>query len=468
MTILRTWTARGVEFAKTDTGVVALINLLLAFVAFGKDLLQAAVFGTSPTADALTLAFFIPDTVGNNVIAFAIGVTCVPMFSKLLASGERERYRRMFRQLTRVLVSVSGVILLGLYLWQEPVLRLLGSGMEPDAAGLTHGLLRLLLPTMLLFPLCTIMSGALQAQGEFQKPALGPVLFNAGYLLALVAVLIWRPSQETGAWWTAFGIVGGVVLMGAMLARALWGGRERELEREVGGLSGRTATGGLSEAGDLKRVWLAFTPYLLILASQQFVYLFERHVASTIGSGVIAGLNYAFRLSQFPNWVFVSAMTTVMLPALARAVAQRNTLDLRKVMNRAFRLTLGVTVPVALVLFFFRTPILALLFQHGSFDGDSLRTTADILAGYSLAIIGVALANVGLRYCMAVERMKAPLVTGLLAMGVNIAFDYCGAPRFGAAALGYGAAVGAWVNAGLLLLVLRRDLQKTGDKGVAQ
>nr|WP_283809180.1 lipid II flippase MurJ [Tumebacillus amylolyticus] len=430
---------------------------MLAFVAFGKDLLQAAVFGTSPTADALTLAFFIPDTVGNNILAFAIGVTCVPMFAKLLAAGEADRFRRMFRQLCLYALGISSALLLAIYWFQESLLELLGSGMEPEVASLTHGLLRLLLPTMLMFPLCTIMTGALQARGSFKIPALGPVLANAGYLAGLVLILIVRPAQETGAWWTAMGIVVGVLLMGALLARALFSER----------VSRPRLARSLEHADDLKRVWRAFAPYLIILFAQQFVFMVERHVASTIGSGVIAGLNYAFRLSQFPNWVFVSAMTTVMLPALSRAVAARDTGDLRNVMRNALQVTLLVTVPVALIFFFFRTPILSLLFQHGSFDRQSLETTSEIMAGYSLAIIGVALTNVGLRYCMAVERMKAPLLIGLAAMAVNIGCDLYGAPRFGPAALGYGAACGAWVNAGLLLLVLARDLQKTGAKGAS-
>jgi putative peptidoglycan lipid II flippase len=110
-------------------------------------------------------------------------------------------------------------------------------------------------------------------------------------------------------------------------------------------------------------------------------------------------------------------------------------------------------------------PIVALLLQHGSFDHESLRTTADILAGYSLSIVPQALAAVGLRYYMAVERMRVPAVLGLLAMLVTIGCDLLGAPKFGPAALGYGAACGAWVNALAILLFLNGDLQKQGRMG---
>ncbi|WP_245884414.1 murein biosynthesis integral membrane protein MurJ [Tumebacillus permanentifrigoris] len=456
---MRAWYARGVAFAKQDAGMLALINLLLATVAFGKDLLQAAFFGTSAAADALTLAFFIPDTLGNNLMAFAIGVACVPMFCKLLVQGETGRLRRVFLQLCVYAVLLSSLSCLLVFVLRDPVLQLLGSGMDADVFALTRSLLNLLLPTMVLFPLCMIASGALQAQGNFKVPALGPVLFNTGFLLALVLLLIVKPEQEQGAWWTAIGIAAGVVGMTALLARAFFqsGGREW--------FSSAVWRGLWREQDDLLRVVRTFAPFLLILFCSQFVYMVERHVASLLGSGTIAGLNYAFRLAQFPNWVFVAALTTVLLPAMARAVGERNPAQVRVALTRAIKITLLLTVPMSLVLYLGRVPIVALLLQHGSFDHESLRTTADILAGYSLSIVPQALAAVGLRYYMAVERMRVPAVLGLLAMLVTIGCDLLGAPKFGPAALGYGAAVGAWVNALAILLLLNGDLQKQGRMG---
>ncbi|HET6872195.1 MAG TPA: hypothetical protein VFH42_04320, partial [Sporolactobacillaceae bacterium] len=61
-----------------------LMNLMLAISAFFKDVAFAHYFGTSSTADAYTLGFFIPDMIGNNLIAAALGVACIPIFSRLL------------------------------------------------------------------------------------------------------------------------------------------------------------------------------------------------------------------------------------------------------------------------------------------------------------------------------------------------------------------------------------------------
>src|SRR4051812_31685347 len=75
-------------------GIVALLNGAVALLAFVKDVLLASYFGTSVQADGLTLAYFLPDTIGSTLIASAIGVSCVPVFSKAFACGGRERLGR--------------------------------------------------------------------------------------------------------------------------------------------------------------------------------------------------------------------------------------------------------------------------------------------------------------------------------------------------------------------------------------
>ncbi|MGZ6505465.1 MAG: lipid II flippase MurJ, partial [Tumebacillaceae bacterium] len=166
MALLGNLYRRVLSLLSGDAGGVALINLVLAVLAFGKDLVQADFFGTSSSSDALTLAFFIPDTIGNNLLAFALGVACVPMFCKLLVQGDRKRLQRLLLQVTVYAVVVSLVLSVLLYFYSDQVLHAIGSGMEPDVFALCRHILILLLPTIVLVPLCMIGSAALQAMGS--------------------------------------------------------------------------------------------------------------------------------------------------------------------------------------------------------------------------------------------------------------------------------------------------------------
>src|SRR4051812_21838057 len=75
-------------------GVVALLNGSVALMAFVKDVLLASYFGTSVQADGLTLAYFLPDMIGNTLIASALGVSCVPLFFTTIRFRRRGRFKK--------------------------------------------------------------------------------------------------------------------------------------------------------------------------------------------------------------------------------------------------------------------------------------------------------------------------------------------------------------------------------------
>ncbi|BAU29708.1 murein biosynthesis integral membrane protein MurJ [Aneurinibacillus soli] len=458
MVRIREWFSKLISFGGMGTNGVALINLLLAIVAFGKDLMQATYFGTSPSADALTLAFFIPDTVGNNLLASAIGVACVPMFCKLLVQRETKRLQLLFIRVTVYTFLFSGGCFLLFYLFQNPLLHWLGQGFTPEVYSQCKHLLMILLPTMVLFPLWMIGSAALQAKGMYVRSAFTPVVFNSIYLGAIACLFVQHVSPDRGAIVVAVGIFIGVCSM-VML---VWLGLHRKGDDQVRWYRYDKNIWQLAFCiqDDFIRVLRTFVPYLMILLSTQLVLAVERNIASKMESGTIAGLNYAFRLAQFPNWVFVAALTTVLLPSISKAVGENNLKLASAAMNSAVKMTLIITVPVTVIFFLGRIPLISLLFQHGSFDQHSVQITSNILAGYSLAIVSQALSAVGMRYFMAVERMIAPTIISFIALLVNVVCDQLLTFHIGAAGLGYGAACGALVNASGIMLFAYRDLRK--------
>src|SRR5690554_1072407 len=122
-----------------------------------------------------------------------------------------------------------------------------------------------------------------------------------------------------------------------------------------------------------------FLPYIVILFSLQAVYLAERYLVTAFDSGTTSALNYAFRLTQFPVWVFVSAVSIVILPSLSRHLAVGEVKEVRVVMVNAFRIVILVVLPSTLFLFLLREPLIIALFQRGAFDSRSVVLTTSIL-----------------------------------------------------------------------------------------
>lgn len=427
-----------------------LMNLILAISAFFKDVAFAHYFGTSSTADAYTLGFFIPDMIGNNLIAAALGVACIPIFSRLLY----QKREAIFKKVVGVLVSYSLICMLLIsgvvYVGSDWILSWLGHDLPLQTLKQAQLALHLMTPIIWLVPLTLIGVAYLQTEKSFTVPAIAPVIYHCSLLGVLVGCYFMKvPAVRGGSGYAlattlATGIYFIIIWVTIFNGWKDKGKKARMVrKRDI--------------APFLKALLSDFFPYLMILLFSQCLQLVERYFASGSESGTLAALNYAFRLVQFPIWVFVSALTTVLLPNFAKDLAAKRPLDAMKQMNRALLVTIGLTLIMSLGLFVFRHLIVTLLFKRGAFDDHSVNQTVAILTGYSFAIVGQSISLICLRYFIASRNMRSPLLIYFLGTLCSILIDVYYVPKYGASALGYGGAIGATVTGLLFLLGIRRE-----------
>ncbi|WP_336787920.1 murein biosynthesis integral membrane protein MurJ [Paenibacillus sp. MMO-177] len=451
-------------------GSVTAVNLLLAAVSFLKDLSFAAYFGTSRSADLVNTAFLLPESIGYNLVAAVISVAAVPTLSRLWSGKQTDAY---VRTTLRMALHASVFMLLlafMLLMLREPVLALSGYHDSHEVLPELKKLYTLLLASLPLFPLFAIGGAALQASGSFYAAAAGPLLLN-GLMLVASAWSGWTSAiEETGAVWFAWSIVGGAALMTVMVWTVWW----RKLRRmgislHQGSLRG--SKGNEAFGHELGRMYKDFFPFLLLTLCLQAVYAVERMLASNLGPGILAGLTYAYRVSQFPNWVFVAAVTSVLLPSLSRKSYAQSGFDgneARRELLRALKGTIAVMLPAAVLLYTFRGMIIELLFGRGAFDAQSVSITSELLAGYSLSVVGQAISAVSLRYFIAEGRMLIPAIIYGATSLITLLFDWLAVPHLGPSAIGYGSMIGWWANAILMSVWVQRSFRYREAKLLVQ
>ncbi|MDD4327550.1 MAG: lipid II flippase MurJ [Eubacteriales bacterium] len=435
-------------------GMIAAVNMILAFAALARDMLFAVALGTSAAADAFILAFSVPDIIGNNILAVAAGMASIPLLTEILMKRGTNEFARAAKILITSVMTVSLLIFVSGLIFRHNIIGFAGQGMDQATISLSVKLLGILMPAMLFFPLYSLGGAILNIRNRFLPVSFSPVVFNLLFLAGIFAAMIFVSDPGSMIVYIAVSVTAGT----AMMALIVWGGILKYGAIAVSDV-GKESTG-VKWNEILRRYAGALLPYIIVYIASQGVLIAERILAARLGTGTISGLNYAYRMASLPTWIFIAAIGVVALPSLSRISCRETTAEHERSMMIILSRTIMITVPFAVFIFFMREPLVKLLLGRGAFDADSIRITSGILAGYSLSIIGQGVIFICLRFFLSLRYVLLPAVAIMISSAINISADVILIRTFGYKGLGIGAAIGAFLGGTMLLIILDR---KTGN-----
>jgi Uncharacterized membrane protein, putative virulence factor len=432
--------------------MLAAVNILLAVTALFKDIYLASYLGTTANSDAFSLAYFIPDMLGNTLIASAIGTSCIPVFVKYHRREDAKALFGIVAAVNCIVAAISGAVLLAAFLLRYPIIGAVGSGFSPATKILCVNLLVIILPTVILYPAAAIGTAVLQIKGIFIRSALAPVLFNLVFFFSVFFCSHRQLPISQGIYLISAGLLAAQVVTTAYTyCIIVIKSRHFALRAWIGaGLrNGRAAAARLREA------YLALPTsfgYVLILLFTQSTLYVERYISSNFGAGSLSALNYAYRLAQFPVWVFAAAITTITFPKMSKKIEEKSD-EAEKILKDSILAIFTLSLPIMIAIYILKVPIISILFQRGSFNARSVSLTSQLLTGYSLAILGQSVASVVIRYVMAIRRIRTAVYLYLLTTAVNIAADFTLVHFFGIGSVGFGSAAASTLCALLMLFI---------------
>lgn len=341
--------------------LIAVGNIASRLLGLVREPTIAYYFGRGLEVDAFQVAWTVPNTVYDMLIAGAVSAALVPVFSEY-AEGDRDEFWRVVSGvLTLALAALTA--LTALAVWQAPLLvAALTRPEQAELRALATPLVRLLMPAVLLMGVSGLATAVLHAQRRFLLPAFTMATFNAGMILGIV-LLHDRLGLNSLAAGALLGALGQVALQlpglrGAGLRRGLgWG---HPAVRRIGRLYAPVALGiGFSIVGTLIDRWLA-SGYEAALAT----------------------MRYATTLVQFPLGLVASAVSLAVLPTLSRQNAEADEGAFRATLAMGLKVVLLLILPATAGLAALAGPITGLLFERGAFTADDTAATALALLFY--------------------------------------------------------------------------------------
>lgn len=361
-------------------GIVGAGTLASRMLGFGRDVVIAALFNRAQT-DAFAVALTIPNALRQLLAEGAVSSAVVPVLSERLAKGGDEEARSFFARargvslLALVIVSFAGIAFAG------PLTELFASGFHstPGQFERTTDLTRVMFPYIFFMGTAALGMAALNAKKKFGVAAFAPGLFNVALIAAAFALrdpLVARGFDASMA--LAVGVLLGGLLQVLAQAPAL---------RAIGYANRPILDWKDPHVREMLRRILPMTAGLGIY----YVDLtLSRRFLSELGEGPQSYFFWASRLCDFPQGIFVMALSTAALPSLATFAAKGDMEELAKTWSHGMRLALFVAIPASAALVAMSEPIVVLLFQRGEFDASTARETARALVWQGGAIFTVS------------------------------------------------------------------------------
>ena len=392
-------------------GVVGMATLASRILGYVRDMVMASLFGAGLASDAFIVAFRIPNTLRRLFVEGSLSIAFVPVFTDCLNRQGREEAERMAASAIR-LVAVLLAIVVAIGIFCSPaVVHLLAYGFtdDPEKYRLCVRLTGLMMPYVLFIGLVSVCMGILNVVGHFAAPALAPTMLNVA-MIGTVFLFSWfSPSQTTRVVGLAIGVlIGGILQFGLqipfLVKKKIRFWRKAPLWHPA-----------------MKQVMILMGPAVFGAAVYQINSLVICLLGSLLPQGSVTYLYYADRLVQFPLGLFAIAMATAVLPTLSRQATEGQWDALRGTFSHAIRLILFITLPSMVGLIILRKPIVALLFEHGVFGGQTTRLTASALLYYGIGLWAFSAVRILIYTFYALKDTRTPATAAIIAIAANIA-----------------------------------------------
>lgn len=444
-------------------------TLLSRFSGVIRESVIGAVFGASVFMDAFVVAFRIPNLLRELLAEGALGSSFTKVYSSLCVEDKESANKLLIQTLQFVMLLSLLICTLGI-LFSDDLVRImtLFDGHDPQFHGVTVALTQLLFPFIGFAALGAVVQGALYQRGGFFLAGVAPILFNLFSIIGAIWLAPLARDYLPNEWTENFGDAGifglalGTLLGGAAQAAIQTWGLWKPL------LKGQTLLPKVFPwSKDIKKILLLMGPMVIAASAGQVNVIVNTNFATSLETGAVTWLYFAFRLVQLPIGMFGVAVGAAVLPSLTKSITEAGgTVDLKasqQIIN-AMDLVAWLMIPCTLALVFASTEITQILYEAGKFTSSDTVATAMAIEAYSYGLLGYGLLKVMNSYYYATGRTRFPMFVSLMSIAANYIANAVLVKQFGHKGLAMTASVTLTLNAVILICGMYADKVKVDWK----
>jgi putative peptidoglycan lipid II flippase len=422
-------------------GSIGGLTMVSRVLGFARDMIGSRVLGASHANDAFNLAFLLPNIFRRLFAEGAFSSGFVPLFSRRLAAGGHEDAQAFSNEILAVFMPALLLVTVVFEIFMPGVLLLVVPeyGNVPGKLELAVELTRWTFPYLLFISLVALLSGVLNSLTRFAVAAFAPALLNIALIIAL---LVAPPDTIETVRFMAIAVLLGGVAQFLLCWVAV---------RQAGV---RLHFGRPRMTPAVRELVVLILPATAAAGVYQISQLFYAYFSARLGEGALTKLSYADRLNQLPLSIIGTALGVAILPAISQAIAKGEDSEAADVQARAFDLSMLLTLPATLALMVAAGPIIGALYQGGNYTVEAARVTGNILAILVTGLPAYVLVKVLTPNFYARKDVKTPVRIAMGVLAAGIVANFILIPYMGIYSLATVTSASAWVNFGLLFVIL--------------
>jgi putative peptidoglycan lipid II flippase len=395
--------------------VVAVATALSKLAGLVRQQVIAAAFGVGAAYDAYNYAYVLP-----GFLLILLGGINGPFHSAMvsvLARRPRQEGAHVLAAINTLVGAGLLVVTVVLVLLADPLITLLGPGLDATRHDIAVLQLRWMAPMALFAGLIGLGFGALNAADVFWLPSVSPLLSSVA-VIGGIALLWWQLGPAILSPSTA--VIGGVVLAASTTLGAVlqWLIQLPALSSE--GLNKLQLVWDWKDPG-VREVLKVMGPATLSSGMLQINVFVSLFFASGMPAAA-AGLGYANLLVQTPLGLLSNALLVPLLPVYARLTAPEDRPELIARIRQGLMLSNASMLPLGALMVGLAVPIVALIYERGAFNAAAADLVGQLLMAYGLGMPAYLARDVLVRVFYALGDGVTPFRWSLGGIGLNALF----------------------------------------------
>lgn len=392
-----------------SAGVIGLGISASRILGFIRDILIAAIFGTSMPFQAFVVAFRIPNLLRDLVGEGAANAAFVPVLTGYAATKPKEEFWKLARVLLNTMTVILAAITVAGVIFAPVIVAIISPGFvrNTELFRLTVTLTRTIFPYIFLIGLTAYTTGVLNSLRLFGASSFSQPLWNLVFIMAAVFLC---PVMKVPVMGLVIGVLAGgllqlLVQLPQLFKRGLGIPRFNEFKHPAS-----------TEIGKL------LLPRAVGSSIYQLNVMVDTALASLsgiVGEGAIAAIYYSTRLWQLPLAIFGTAISQAMLPTLSEHAVRKDIEKFKDALSFSLRSVFFITIPAAVGLILLSEPIVRALFERGSFDAHSTRITSSALLYFSIGLCSYAGVKVLVSAFYSLKDTATPVKSAFMAFLIN-------------------------------------------------